>query len=310
MKKYLLSLIATLIAVTSLAASAAGYPFAGVPADAEYVPSPMTRGASFTDVSADNPYYDAIEYCARNNFMRGKGGGKFEPNGTFTRAEFITLWARTFHARMHMFNDATKAKNEIDNSILLMYGLGFIDGTSNKTFTHTPLISRESVAKLVENTYLQGIASNGEYKNYTDWAQVASWAQDAVSVCYQKGIFTGIAGTAFDPKKPITRGEACAVIMRLMKREPPPPATYTVTAGAAENGTVTPDKGTAAKGETVTLTVKPADGFALSAGSLKYNGTVIEGMTFTMPAENVVITALFGPATPPEPENPDTSPEA
>ncbi len=38
------------------------------------------------------------------------------------------------------------------------------------------------------------------------------------------------------------------------------------------NGTITADKQTAKKGETVTLTVTPAEGFELVAGSLKFNG--------------------------------------
>ncbi len=284
MKKQLFSLIAALILVTSLGVSAAT--------------------PSFTDVPLDNPHYTAIEYCATNNFMRGKGGGMFSPNGTFTRAEFITMWARTFHARMHNFIDATKTKNEADNAILLMYGLGYVNGTSANTFTHSPVFNRESVAKLIENTYLQGIASNDEYKNYTDWASISSWARDAVSVCYQKGLFEGIAGATFNPSQPITRGEACEIIMRLMKKAPEPPTMYTITVAPMENGSVTPNKVSAAAGETITLTVTPTEGFELTAGSLKYDETEIQGTSFEMPAKNVVISALFEAAV----EEPDPSP--
>ncbi len=285
MKKQLISLIAAVILLTTSGLSAAAQ--------------------SYTDLTPDHPHYEAIEYCAQNEFMRGKGGGKFAPDGTFTRAEFITLWARTFHARMHDFADATQTKNEADNAINLMYGLGFVDGTSNTTFTLSPVLTRQSVAKLVANTYLIGIAANNDFKNYTDWAQISDWAQDAVSVCYQKGIFTGIAGETFQPTKPITRGEACEIIMFLMKKDPPPPPAptqYSITIASMENGTVTSDKETATEGETVTLTVTPAEGFALTAESLKCNSVPITDNTFTMPAENVVITALFEAASPPSPD--------
>lgn len=63
------------------------------------------------------------------------------------------------------------------------------------------------------------------------------------------------------------------------------------------HGTVTADKATAKPGETVTLTVNPADGYELS--TLKYNTTDIDKSTkkFTMPTQDVTITATFTPIT-------------
>jgi len=70
------------------------------------------------------------------------------------------------------------------------------------------------------------------------------------------------------------------------------PMTYSVTVGALQNGNITPDKTSAAAGETVTLTVTPAAGYRLKDGTLKFNGTAVSN-SFTMPAENVVVTAEF-----------------
>ncbi len=71
---------------------------------------------------------------------------------------------------------------------------------------------------------------------------------------------------------------------------------YTVTAGEVD-GTVTADKAQAVEGETVTLAVTPEEGYQV--GEVKYNGTVINPdngvYSFTMPAENVVVTATFSP---------------
>lgn len=68
-------------------------------------------------------------------------------------------------------------------------------------------------------------------------------------------------------------------------------STYTVTAAAAANGTVTADKATAQMGDTVTVTATPAADYELS--KITVNGTAITGNTFTMPAENVTIAAEF-----------------
>jgi uncharacterized repeat protein (TIGR02543 family) len=74
---------------------------------------------------------------------------------------------------------------------------------------------------------------------------------------------------------------------------------YTVAIDSTiTGGTVTADKTSAAEGETVTLTITPDSGKKLMAGSLKYttdgtSHTVITGTSFTMPAANVTVTAIF-----------------
>ena len=72
------------------------------------------------------------------------------------------------------------------------------------------------------------------------------------------------------------------------------PKTITIDESVS-NGTVTADKTSAAEGDTVTLTVTPDAGYAVK--SVKYNDTVIEPVegaySFTMPAEDVTVTAEF-----------------
>lgn len=68
-------------------------------------------------------------------------------------------------------------------------------------------------------------------------------------------------------------------------------STYTVTVASAANGTVTADKATAQMGDTVTVTATPDKDYELS--KITVNGTAITGNTFTMPAENVTVTAEF-----------------
>ncbi|MEK5438710.1 MULTISPECIES: endo-beta-N-acetylglucosaminidase [Paenibacillus] len=68
---------------------------------------------------------------------------------------------------------------------------------------------------------------------------------------------------------------------------------YTITVGVMTNGSVTSDLSTAKPSQTVKLTVTPDAGYQLKTGSLKVNGNVILEDTFTMPAEDVIITAEF-----------------
>lgn len=90
-----------------------------------------------------------------------------------------------------------------------------------------------------------------------------------------------------------------------------PPVTYTITIDPnIQNGTVTSDKAQATAGETITLTVIPADGYELS--ELYYmigtGKTSITGTTFIMPEADVTVYATFtekeDPTDPEEPVDP------
>ena len=64
------------------------------------------------------------------------------------------------------------------------------------------------------------------------------------------------------------------------------------------NGDITLDKTTALENDTVTVTVAPAVGYQLKAGTLTYtpegdSAQPISSNTFTMPAKNVVVSAEF-----------------
>ena len=80
------------------------------------------------------------------------------------------------------------------------------------------------------------------------------------------------------------------------------PAEYTVTAATdIENGTVTVSSTSAKAGDTVTVTATPADGYELDTITVTGASgavTVNADNTFTMPAENVTVSATFKAAPP------------
>ncbi len=82
-----------------------------------------------------------------------------------------------------------------------------------------------------------------------------------------------------------------------------PATTYAVEISSAENGTATPDKTEAAEGETVQITLTPNPGYRIAEEPLSSDPeltfTKVSGdetgavWSFTMPAEDVYIAALF-----------------
>ena len=52
--------------------------------------------ASFTDVSADSYYAQAVAWAIENGITTGVGGGKFDPTGACTRAQIAAFLARLY----------------------------------------------------------------------------------------------------------------------------------------------------------------------------------------------------------------------
>lgn len=74
-----------------------------------------------------------------------------------------------------------------------------------------------------------------------------------------------------------------------------PPTKFNIGIAPMENGTVSTDKGSAAAGETVNLTITPSEGYKLDKLSVTANGQAVEvtNNSFKMPAANVSISATF-----------------
>jgi len=264
---------------------------------------PFAAAAGFTDVPSTNPHATAINYCADMGFVFGYSPTTFVPDGDITREQFAVVWGRTFGIRTPKFNDVTKPASDMDNAIIFMYAMGFMNGVSDTWFSRTAPVTREQAAAIVQRTYLPGVDGGDAYKAYSDSNSISDWAQNAVSVCLNYGIFDGVfdnTAPAFNPALSITRGEVCHLIYNLMQVE------YDITVAPMTGGTVTASAAKARAGETVTLTVTPDSGMQLVDGSLQYNGTPVTGTTFTMPAEDVVITADFE-AIPPVSPSPSTT---
>ena len=70
-----------------------------------------------------------------------------------------------------------------------------------------------------------------------------------------------------------------------------PPPTYTVTLDTVTHGSITASPMSGIAGTTITLTSTPDSGYELDYFTV--NGVAIIGNTFTMPAENVTVGAVF-----------------
>ena len=89
-------------------------------------------------------YSEAIAKCVAAGILNGKGAGKMDPNGTVTREEFLTMYARA--VCISNGADATEAKGEL----------------SQKGFADTAKVSdwaADAIGTLVDKGYVNGLTA-------------------------------------------------------------------------------------------------------------------------------------------------------
>ena len=277
MKKRIFTLALVLITMLSIV------PFAS----AETTPT-----FTFQDVPANHPHRRAIEFCARNDFVRGHTATRFDPDGRLTREQFALIWARTLRARMHEFNDVQRVTSEADNAIILMQALRHIEGVSHTHFSRRSHITREQALTIAYRAYIPGVNGQNAAAQFPDFASISDWARGPISAVKHQGLLHGMfSGNELRPLQDITRGELCQLIYNIMREE------YRVTISTTFGGAVTANRTNARPGETVTLTVSAISGMRLVPGSVRFNGEATTGtyptFTFVMPHRDVTVTAEF-----------------
>ncbi|MHA7966975.1 S-layer homology domain-containing protein [Paenibacillus sp. CAU 1782] len=110
-------------------------------------------------------------------------------------------------------------KDTNNPEILKAYELGIVKGTSATTFSPQANITREEVATILKRTVdIAGKSlQKGSIKNFSDYAQISSWAKDAVSAMSAANIVKGLSETTFAPKQNTTIEQAVIMANRLVK---------------------------------------------------------------------------------------------
>lgn len=114
---------------------------------------PMTDG-SFSD-TIDTPYHEAVTVLKHLGFITGVTETEFRPNSPVTRAEFCTLLTRMLNlenlenaAKVSGFRDVS-SDHWAYTSIETLYQLGFINGTSEFTFSPEEKITFSQAIKIL-----------------------------------------------------------------------------------------------------------------------------------------------------------------
>ena len=186
---------------------------------------------SFSDVPSDFWAHDAImDMVSRGMFAGTKapdanGVGEFNPNGTMTRAQFITVITRYLYADKL----AGMAKAEGDpwyaNNYIVAVQEGLIkksDFSMDAKVMNVGMSREEMAYVLVRAMEVMGESSGSTVSNsrIPDYNKIGTAYRSHVKIAYTKGLIVGTdaAGT-FNPKGTLNRAQAATVIYRLIAPE-------------------------------------------------------------------------------------------
>ena len=170
---------------------------------------------SFDDIGSVSWAKEAIESLYDQKIVSGIEDGKFCPDQEITREEIVTMLCKAFgisaSEKRGQFEDADESWSA--GFVNAAYEQEIVRGMSERYFGAKEHVTREDMAVMAARA---GKISGGDPAEFSDFAEISSYAQDAVSALSQKGVISGYADGSFRPKNKITRAEAAVMIYRLI----------------------------------------------------------------------------------------------
>jgi len=186
--------------------------------------------------------------------INGYPDDTFKPDNNITRAEYVTMCNKAFPSAVDMtgftaterwFDDA-QSNTWYGDAIMRAASNGLVNGRGNNLFDPNAPITRQEAAVITYN-YLYSINFNFNSKasDFTDFNEIATWAQNAVNQLCGNEIINGYPaanGSYFAPLNNITRAETAAIVNRAYKKVLVPVLTPTPTLSATPSVTPTATK--------------------------------------------------------------------
>ena len=160
-----------------------------------------TSALPFTDVSANQWFYDAVAYVYTNGMMEGDSATTFNPDGRMTRAMFWAVLGRIDGATI-------TGANWVETARSWAMAEGVSDGTNPNDY-----VTREMMVTMLWR-YAGEPASDESLSGYSDAAYVSDWAAEAMSWALETGVIEGVTATTLQPQGTATRAQCATIFMR------------------------------------------------------------------------------------------------
>ena len=186
-----------------------------------YTTTPTGTAFPFTDVSEGRWSYPYIKELYEAGVVSGTTATTFEPTGSVTRAQFVTMLAGLAGVDVTPYTDG-KFTDVPSGAWYAPYvnwaaANNIVSGTSATTFDPNATISRQDMAVMLYNyTQQYGVQlDQTAVTAFTDESSIAAYALPAVQALHSAGVFSGMPDGSFRPYATATREQACTVLCML-----------------------------------------------------------------------------------------------
>lgn len=176
----------------------------------------------FADVKSGSWYEAAVLYARANGFFDGTSATTFEPDGTMTRAMFVTVLGRMAGIKAADYGGATGFADVKEGTWYAPFvkwaaQYGITTGTGSGKFSPDGEITREEMAvffvRYFEAFNAAPKAGTAVTTKPADLDEVSSWARESVLKLWALGLLNG-DGKSFAPKDKASRAQTAALCER------------------------------------------------------------------------------------------------
>lgn len=177
----------------------------------------------FTDVNAEDWYYESVRYTYESSLFSGVSDALFAPNDAMTRAMIVTVLYRAEgepeQSTISSFIDVP-AESYYARAVAWAAQNGIVKGMDEQTFEPDTPVSREQIAAILERyADFKGCTTeeSGALASFLDAAAVSEWAVDNVKWAVGTGLLNGRDDGTLDPLGNATRAEVAAILQRFLE---------------------------------------------------------------------------------------------
>jgi len=176
--------------------------------------TPLFEFRDFDDLLETHWAYWYIITLVDAGLLNGVSETHFEPESNVTREQFAAMLVRAlgvFDATAECDFTDLSAQHWAYRYVASAVNAGLILGFDDGTFGIGRNITRQEMAVMVSRAISDGQAVAGQ-REFTDWNEIADWAQDAVAFMQMAGIISGMPDGSFAPMDNATRAQAARII--------------------------------------------------------------------------------------------------
>ena len=180
-------------------------------------PEPEQPAQTFTDVTPDAWYYSFVETVAEKGLFAGNGDGTFAPENNMTYAEFLAVLFQFSGDTL----PANSGPNWYDNHVQWAKNSGVIPSAMLAGFDPEAAITRQDMAALFGSFLTrydyEAAPVNTGTPSFSDESDIAGYAKDGVTLCYQLGIMGGNDDGTFAPGNTAIRAEVAVTMVQMAR---------------------------------------------------------------------------------------------